>query len=137
MSMSVRTKAFALRFFQILDKLKEMNTIRTLALAVIIIGTASCTCSHRSQMVGAFDKSTKLTAEEDSLFNAVVLSQSDLQLKPLKVSRQVVAGTNYRYECVDNNRKKVEVIVYEPLPGQGDARILSIDGKEYTPQESL
>lgn len=82
-------------------------------------------------MVGAFDKSSKLTAEEDSLFNAVVLSQSDLQLKPLKVSRQVVAGTNYRYECVDNNRKKVEVIVYEPLPGQGDARILSIDGKEF------
>lgn len=28
--------------------------------------------------------------------------------------------------------KKVEVVVYEPLPGQSDARILSIDGKEYT-----
>ena len=36
------------------------------------------------------------------------------------------------YECVDNNKKKVEVVVYEPLPGQGDARILSIGGKEYT-----
>ena len=34
--------------------------------------------------------------------------------------------------CVDNNKKKVEVVVYEPLPGQGDARILSIGGKEYT-----
>lgn len=83
-------------------------------------------------MVGAFGKSTKLTSEEDSLFKAVVLSHSNLQLKPLKVSRQVVAGTNYRYECVDNNKKKVEVVVYEPLPGQGDARILSIVGKEYT-----
>jgi len=29
-------------------------------------------------------------------------------------------------------QKKVEVVVYEPLPGQGDARILSIGGKEYT-----
>jgi len=29
-------------------------------------------------------------------------------------------------------KKKVEVVVYEPLPGQGDARILSIGGKEYT-----
>ena len=28
--------------------------------------------------------------------------------------------------------KKVEVVVYEPLPGQDDARILSIGGKEYT-----
>lgn len=109
-----------------------MNTIKTFALATIIIGMASCASTQKSQMVGAFDKSTKLTTEEDSLFKAVVLSHSNLQLKPLKVSRQVVAGTNYRYECVDNNKKRVEVVVYEPLPRQGDARILSIGGKEYT-----
>ena len=108
-----------------------MNTIKTLALAAIIIGMASCASTPKFQMVGAFGKSTKLTSEE-SLFKAVVLSHSNLQLKPLKVSRQVVGGTNYRYECVDNNKKKVEVVVYEPLPGQGDARILSIGGKEYT-----
>lgn len=109
-----------------------MNTIKTLALATIIIGMTSCASTQKSQMIGAFGKSTKLTTEEDSLFKAVVLSHSNLQLKPHKVSRQVVAGTNYRYECVDNNKKKVEVVVYEPLPGQGDARILSIGGKEYT-----
>ena len=28
--------------------------------------------------------------------------------------------------------KKIEGVVYEPLPGQGDARILNIGGKEYT-----
>ncbi len=109
-----------------------MKTIKTLALAAIIISMASCASTQKEPMVGAFDKSTKLTEAEDSLFKAVVLSHSDLQLRPLKVSRQVVAGMNYRYECVDKNKKKVEVIVYEPLPGQGDARILSIDGKEYT-----
>lgn len=108
-----------------------MKTIKTLALTALIIGMASCASTRKSQMVGAFDKSTKLTAEEDSLFKSVVRSHSDLQLKPLKVSRQVVAGTNYRYECMDNNKKKVEVVIYEPLPGQGDARILSINGKEY------
>lgn len=108
-----------------------MNTIKTLALATIIIGMASCASTQKTQLVGAFGKSTKLTTEEDSLYKAVVLSHSNLQLKPLKVSRQVVAGTNYRYECVDNNKKKVEVVVHEPLPGQGDARILSINGKEY------
>lgn len=100
-----------------------MNTIKTLALATIIIGMASCASIQKSQMEGTFGKSTKLTTEEDSLFKAVVLSHSNLQLKPLKVSRQVVAGTNYRYECVDNNKKKVEVVAYEPLPGQDDARI--------------
>lgn len=109
-----------------------MNTIKTLALIAIIIGMASCASTKKSQMVGAFGKSTKLTAEDDSLFKAVVLSHSDLQLKPVKVSRQVVAGMNYCYECVDNNKKRVVVIVHEPLPGQGDARILSINGKDYT-----
>lgn len=60
-------------------------------------------------MLGAFGKSTKLTSEEDSLFKAVVLSHSNLQLNPLKVSRQVVGGTNYRYECVDNNEKRLRL----------------------------
>ena len=109
-----------------------MKTVKTLALAAIIISMASCASTPKEPMVGAFEKSTQLTEAVDSLFKAVVLSHSDLQLRPLKVSRQVVAGMNYRYECVDKNKKKVEVIVYEPLPGQGDARILSIDGKEYT-----
>lgn len=109
-----------------------MNTIKTLALTAIIICMASCASTRKTEMVGAFDKNTKLTEEEYSLFKAVVLSHSDLQLKPLKVARQVVAGTNYRYECVDRNKKKVEVVIYEPLPGQGDAHILSINGTEYT-----
>ena len=86
-----------------------MNTIKTLALATIIIGMASCASTQKSQMIGAFGKSTKLTTEEDSLFKTVVLSHSNLQLKPHKVSRQVVAGTNYRYECVDNNKKRLKL----------------------------
>lgn len=99
---------------------------------VVQIAVATSCNSPRTEMVGAFDKSTKLTVEEDSLFKAVVLSHEDLQLKPLKVSRQVVAGTNYRYECVDvTTGKKVEVVVYQPLPGAGEASILSINGEYY------
>lgn len=48
-----------------------MNTIKTLALATIIIGMASCASTPKFQMVGAFGKSTKLTSEEDSLFKTV------------------------------------------------------------------
>lgn len=48
-----------------------MNTIKTLALATIIIGMASCASIQKSQMIGAFGKSTKLTSEEESLFKAV------------------------------------------------------------------
>lgn len=70
---------------------------------------ASCASTKKTQLVGAFGKSTKLTTEEDSFFKVVVLSHSNLQLKPLKVSRQVVAGTNYRYKCVDNNKKRLRL----------------------------
>lgn len=37
-----------------------MNTIKTLALATIIIGMVSCASTQKSQMIGAFGKSTKL-----------------------------------------------------------------------------
>ena len=69
---------------------------------------------------------------EKAKAKAAVLSHSDLQLKPLKVSRQVVAGMNYRYECIDQNHKKVEVVVYQPLPGTGEAQVTSVNGKDYT-----
>ena len=81
-------------------------------------------------MTGAYGKSMKLSAEDDSIFRRAVLQHGEQNLKPLKVSRQVVAGTNYCFKCVDGNKKKVEVVVFEPLPGQGDARIVSIDGQE-------
>ncbi len=110
----------------------KMNVSKAFILTIMAFGMVSCASVSSRQMVGAFGKSTKPTAEEDSLFKAVVLKHGDLQLKPLKVSRQVVAGTNYRYECVGKDKRKVEVVVYEPLPGQGEARVLSVDGKEYT-----
>lgn len=110
-----------------------MNKLKTLTFAALSIALASCACTRKEPMTGAYDKSSRLTAEEDSLFKAVVLRHSDLQLKPLKVSRQVVAGMNYRYECMDKNGKKVEVTVYQPLPYTNEeTRVTSVDGKEYT-----
>lgn len=52
-----------------------MNTIKTLALATIIIGMASCASTQKFQMVGAFGKSTKLTTEEDSLQGCCPVAQ--------------------------------------------------------------
>lgn len=108
-----------------------MKTLRLFTVSAMALCIVSCASIRKSPMTGAYDKSTKLTAEEDSLFQAVVLSHSDLQLKAVKVARQVVAGTNYCYECRDKNNKKVEVVVFQPLPGHGEARIASVDGKEY------
>lgn len=100
------------------------------AFAAIAISMASCG-TGRDVMTGAYDKSTKLNVEEDSIFRKALAQHGELNLKPLKVARQVVAGMNYRFTCVDTNRKKVEVIVYEPLPGQGNVRVTSVDGQEY------
>ena len=63
-----------------------MNTIKTFVLGGIIIGMISCTGTNKSQLVGAYSKSSKLTAKDDSIFRVAVLSHSDLLLKPLKVS---------------------------------------------------
>ena len=110
-----------------------MKTLKLFTVTAMALCMASCASIRKSPLTGAYDKSTKLTAKEDSLFQAVVLSlsHSDLQLKAVKVARQSVAGTNYRYECRDKNKKKVEVVVFQPLPGQGEAIITSVDGKEY------
>ena len=108
-----------------------MDTLKIFALAITLLGVASCADSQKACLVGAYGKSSRLTAEEDSLFKAVVLSHNGLQLRPVRVSRQVVAGINYRYECIDPNKCKVEIVVYQPLPGNGAARITSVNGKAY------
>ena len=109
-----------------------MDKRKTMAFAGALLLMAACACDKGDRLVGAYGKSGKLSAEEDSLFNAAVLSRAGLRLRPLKVSRQVVAGMNYRYECVDENGQKVEVVVYQPLPHTGEeARVTSVNGKQY------
>lgn len=110
-----------------------MTKLKTIVLMSIVFFMASCSSNkvftQADTLVGAYDKSTTITDEEYFLFKTVMQSHSDLQLKPIKVSRQVVAGTNYRYECINENKKTVEVVIFQPLPGEGEARILSINGK--------
>lgn len=109
-----------------------MDKRETIAVVGMVVMTVSCACSQGGHLVGAYGKSGRLTAAEDSLFRAVVLPHADLQLKPRKVSRQVVAGTNYRFECVDKKGRRTEVVVYQPLPYSGEeARVVSVDGKAY------
>ncbi len=109
-----------------------MEKRKTMVFAGALLLMAACACDKGDRTVGAYGKSDKLGAEEDSLFRAAVLSCAGLRLKPLKVSRQVVAGTNFRYECVDENGRKVEVVVFQPLPYTGEeARVTSVGGKQY------
>lgn len=110
-----------------------MTKLKITVLMNIVLFMASCSSNkvftQADTLVDAYDKSTTITDEEFSLFKTMMQSHSDLQLKPIKVSRQVVAGTNYKYECINENKRTVEVVIFQPLPGQGEARILSINGK--------
>lgn len=96
---------------------------------------AACGNSASKQMTGAYSEAMELTAEDDSLFRAVV-TPYDSTFVPVKVSRQVVAGTNYRFICQDKKGADREIVVFQPLPGEGDARIVSIDDKEYIEPDS-
>ena len=113
-----------------------MTKLKTTVLMSIVVFMASCTSNkvltQADTLVGAYDKSTTITDDEFSLFKTVMQSHSDLQLKPIKVSRQVVGGTNYKYECINENKRTVEVVIFQPLPGQGEACILSVNGKTNT-----
>ena len=94
-----------------------MTKLKTTVLMSIVVFMASCSSNkvltQADTLVGAYDKSTTITDEEFSLFKTVMQSHSDLQLKPIKVSRQVVAGTNYKYECINENKRTVEVVIFQ------------------------
>ena len=80
------------------------------------------------RFTGAYDKPTKVTIEEIALFHKAV--DTRMALTPKKVSRQVVAGTNYEFICKGTDGKEHVVVVFQPLPGQGEPRVTSIDGKD-------
>lgn len=75
-------------------------------------------------------KVRELSEEEKAIFSEVVSPYVEPKLKAEKVSSQVVAGTNYCFVCKDPDGKRVEVVVYVPLPGNGDPEIISVNEEE-------
>lgn len=86
----------------------------------------------RMQMTGAYGQQRPLRAEEAELFRTMTTGLVGVSYTPQSVATQVVAGTNYRFICnaVTATHKpqsyQAEVVVYQPLPGQGEARITKI-----------
>lgn len=95
---------------------------------------SSCTQNKSTDqemvMVGAFGEASELTAEEAALFKVAVSSNvSCKDWTPVKVSRQVVAGTNYKFLCKDKEGRMHTVTVFSPLPGRGEPGVTAIDEK--------
>ena len=86
-----------------------------------------------TEIVGGYSKPRKLTKDEKALFEEAVQGLEGVEYKPLNVATQVVAGTNYRFICRGREtarkgkRFDAVIVVYKPLPGQGEPRVTSVD----------
>lgn len=92
--------------------------------------------SH-TQLAGGFTQGDTLTATDLAAY-AAATKGNDFFAKwtPQRVSRQVVAGTNYRFYCLTGSKaadgesdEAGTLVVYQPLPGQGLTRVTGINGQ--------
>jgi Flavodoxins len=83
------------------------------------------------QLVGGFSELRDLEEGDREVFAKATEQYGYLHLNPLKVSTQVVAGTNYLFECEsagpDGQASTVEVRIFAPLPGRGEPEVISVE----------
>lgn len=75
-------------------------------------------------MVGAYSNNRELQAEDIKVFETTY--SFGAKLKPQSVATQVVAGLNYSFICTNDSDKAVKIVIFKPLPNQGEAKISSI-----------
>jgi len=81
---------------------------------------------YQRMMVGAYTEMRQLEQEDVDLFQLVDKMYGPLDLTPVTVATQVVAGTNYIFRCTGNRGKEFDVKVFQPLPGEGGPIITEI-----------
>lgn len=95
-------------------------------------GTAQTKNEETTMMYGGYTAQRPLGDRDKELFRNVTEKLEGVKYTPESVATQVVAGMNYRFVCtaetVARNPEtfRAEVTVYQPLPGQGEARITGI-----------
>ncbi|MFV0411899.1 MAG: hypothetical protein ACK5L3_01350, partial [Oscillospiraceae bacterium] len=83
--------------------------------------------------VGAFREERELTADEKELFEKAVAELVGVKYEPIRVSTQVVNGTNYKFLCkgtaADANMTESEyyVTIYLPLGENAVPEITNIE----------
>jgi len=82
-------------------------------------------------LMGGFSEQRPLTAEDSAVFTAATKDYGYLGLKPLSVSTQVVAGTNYLFTCEMNAfggpAVQKNVKIFRPLPGRGEPELIVVE----------
>ena len=82
-------------------------------------------------LMGGYSEQRPLTAEDSAVFAAATKDYAYLGLKPLSVSTQVVAGTNFLFTCEMNAfggpAVQTNVKVFRPLPGRGESELIVVE----------
>lgn len=106
-----------------------------LMIAVVVACAAAFTgcvsCSKHVQeapVCGGYGNDTKLNAEDTDVWVKAVATRPDLKdYTPQTVSRQVVAGMNYRFTCRDKQGQVHTVHVFKPLQGEGEIKVTYVE----------
>lgn len=82
-------------------------------------------------LMGGYSEQRPLTAEDSAVFAAATKDYGYLSLKPLSVSTQVVAGTNYLFTCemkaFGGPATETNVKIFRPLPGRGEPELIVVE----------
>ncbi len=100
-----------------------MQFFKSMLVALLATFCFSSCSSQKEPMCGAYSDYEKVTDEDVEFFNQNY--KGDVALTPKKVAKQVVAGLNYSFKCKGEDGK-YEVVIYEPLPGQGEPTVSSV-----------
>lgn len=110
-----------------------MKKILFPTLALLVAALSSCggktqSSDNQDVVCGGYSELRLLTADDSLAFASAVKDNENL--KPVLVSSQIVAGTNYRFRCeqmnADSTFSSVEVKIFQPLPGEGEPTVDSI-----------
>ena len=82
-------------------------------------------------LMGGFSEQRPLAAEDSAAFAEATKDYAYLGLKPLSVSTQIVAGTNYLFVCEMNAfggpAVQTNVKIFKPLPDRGAAELIVVE----------
>ena len=82
-------------------------------------------------LMGGYSEQRPLTAEDSAVFAAATKDYGYLSLRPLSVSTQVVAGTNFLFTCemkaFGGPATQTNVKIFRPLPGRGEPELIVVE----------
>lgn len=89
--------------------------------------------ADREQLCGAYGEEREIDEAAKSAFDKATENYQYLNLVPVAVSSQVVAGINYKFRCTskmgEGPETEAEVLIFSPLPGRGEPEVIEVNRK--------